>query len=264
MSQFLQAHKGSNQTNPFYAARRSRFSATLTNADIAGAVPRPSPVIRLPAIPKSASPVPRLTSLYPFDDAGQYGSRAYPGNCGGELIRDLLEFFKPQLVCDPMTGSGTCRDVCEQLRLPCVAWDIHQGVDACAAGGFAPPETFDFIWAHPPYWRQKLYSRDERDLSRAPTLPLFLDRYGTFLKNCASAVKPGGHVAILMGDYQDRELGLVPLTFHTKRLAFAAGLIQPHIDIVRFSHGATSSRKTYRTSFIPCLHDVCMVFRRRV
>ena len=30
-----------------------------------------------------------------------------------------------------MTGSGTSRDVCDELGIPCMAWDIHQGFDAC-------------------------------------------------------------------------------------------------------------------------------------
>jgi len=31
---------------------------------------------------------------------------------------------------------------------------------------------------------------------------------------------------------------------------------------LRFSHGASSSRKVYRSSFIPGLHDLCMVFEK--
>ena len=76
------------------------------------------------------------------------------------------------------------------------------------------------------------------------------------------AAKAAGKLAILMGDYCDREEGFVPLTFHTKRLAFTAGLRQCCTDIIRFSHGASSSRKVYRSSFIPGLHDTCMVFER--
>ena len=70
-------------------------------------------------------------------------------------------------------------------------------------------------------------------------------------------------LAILMGDYHDRQAGFVPLTFHTKRIAFELGLRQHGTDIIRFSHGASSSKKVYRTSFIPGLHDVCMIFERR-
>jgi hypothetical protein len=43
-------------------------------------------------------------------------------------------------------------------------------------------------------------------------------------------------------------------------LAFDAGLRQHCTDIVRFSHGASSAKKTYRSSFIPGLHDICSIF----
>lgn len=218
---------------------------------------------RLPVAPLNASPVPHLTSLYHFSRAGNYGSRSYPGNCGGNLIRDLLLYFQPQRVFDPMTGSGTCADVCKELGITCLSLDIRDGFDATDANGFrALPTGFDFIWAHPPYWRQKLYTESERDLSRAPTLAAFLKGYEALIGNCAGALSQGGKFAILMGDYCDRETGFVPLTFHTKQLALAAGLRQHCTDIIRFSHGASSSRKTYRSSFIPGLHDTCMVFEK--
>ena len=51
---------------------------------------RATGVRQLPRTPKNASPVPHLTSLYHFSRAGEYGDRTYPGNCGGNLIKDLL------------------------------------------------------------------------------------------------------------------------------------------------------------------------------
>jgi hypothetical protein len=241
-----------NAVNPFYAATLPKRSVAIPQARYA----------KLPLAPVNASPVPHLTSLYHFDRAGEYGDRSYPGNCGGNLIKDLIRYFKPSLVCDPMAGSGTCRDVCEELSIPCMSWDIHGGFDACDPTHFAARDTFDFIWAHPAYWRMKLYADDPRDLSRAPTLEDFLRRYGQFIRNAAKALKQGGKLAILMGDYNDREAGFVPLTFYTKHLAFNAGLSQNCTDIIRFSHGASSGNKVYRTSFIPGLHDTCMVFER--
>jgi len=220
---------------------------------------------KVPECPRNASPVPHLTSLYHFHKAGPYGRRDYPGNCGGNLIRDLLRYFEPRSVFDPMTGSGTCADVCRELALPCLSLDIHQGVDAADPRGFtgiAGGEGFDFIWAHPPYWRMKLYTEDLRDLSRAPTLKAFAERYGQFIRNCADVLAPQGKLAILMGDYTDREQGFVPLTYLTKEIAFASGLRQHCTDIIRFSHGASSSRKVYRSRFIPGLHDTCMIFEK--
>lgn len=248
--------------NPHYAARLLRRLAPAKKAE---ATQRPGvQYARLPAAPVTASPVPHLTSLYHFDRAGEYGDRAWPGNCGGNLIKDLLLFFQPGLVFDPMSGSGTCGDVCKELGIACMSWDIHEGLDACTSDphGFAADEMFDFIWAHPPYWRMKLYADDPRDLSRSPTLEHFLARYRQFIRNARRTLKPGGKLAILMGDYSDREAGFVPLVYHTKRLAFECGLRQPCTDIIRFSHGASSSKKVYRTSFIPGLHDVCMIFEK--
>jgi hypothetical protein len=241
----------SSIVNPFFAARRRRMSTA----------PAPKQVryARLPKPPVTGSPVPHLTSLYHFHRAGEYGDRAYPGNCGGNLIADLLRFFKARSVFDPMTGSGTCRDVCREMGIYCYSSDLHGGVDACDASLF-PRECFEFAWIHPPYWRQKLYSSDSRDLSRTPALDAFLERYRLLIENCAGSLVAGGKLAILMGDYSDREAGFVPLTHHTKRLAFELGLRQHCTDIIRFSHGASSSRKVYRSSFIPGLHDVCMVF----
>ena len=245
--------------NPFYAARVRRTPATR----IRRPANRPTRYARLPESPVNGSPVPWLTSLYHFAEPGPYGDRRYPGNCPGILIKDLLLYFRPASVYDPMTGSGTCGDVCRELAIPCRSHDLKTGFDACDPASHPRHERFDFCWIHPPYWRMKVYSSDPRDLSTAPTLDVFLDGYARLIANCMRTLNPGGILAILMGDYSDRRVGFVPLTFHTKRIAFELGLRQPCTDIVRFSHGASSSRKVYRRAFIPGLHDVCMVFQER-
>lgn len=253
-------HHRSKVVNPFFATNIKTTPPSLDRS------PRAPVYARLPMAPVNASPVPHLTSLYHFHRAGDYGDRRYPGNCGGNLIRDLLRFCNARSVFDPMQGSGTCADVCRELQISCKSVDIHMGFDAADPHGFseiAPPQGFDFIWAHPPYWRQKLYANDPRDLSRAPTLDAFLTLYRQFIRNCTDVLAPRGKFAVLMGDYSDREAGFVPLVYHTKRLAFEAGLSQAFTDIIRFSHGASSGRKVYRSSFIPGLHDVCMVFTQK-
>lgn len=233
--------------NPFYSARVQPPTVTM---------------VKLPVIPRNNSPVPHLTSLYHNAIAGNYGDRSYPGNCGGNLIKDLLSFYRPVSVFDPMTGSGTCRDVCEELDIPCKSTDLRQGFDATDAVLYQGLGLFDFIWAHPPYWRQKIYSDSPNDLSQCKSLACFSAKYRSFIGNCVDVLAPGGKLAILMGDYHDREVGFVPLTFYTKQIAFECGLQQACTDIVRFSHGATSSRKIYRSSLIPALHDMCMVFTK--
>jgi len=254
--------------NPFLAARCFRQGTAAIRQQTE---PRPvhsaeaeQPVYaKLPRAPRNASPVPHLTSLYHNDEAGPYGDRGYPGNCSGNLIKDILRYFKPFAVFDPMTGSGTCRDVCKELGMYCWSSDLREGFDACDATRF-PRGCFDLCWLHPPYWRQKLYnSADDRCLSRAPTLDAFLGRYRLLIANCAAALAPGGKLAILMGDYSDRQAGFVPLVYWTKRLSFEAGLRQCATDIIRFCHGASSSRKVYASAFIPGLHDVLSIFEKQ-
>jgi hypothetical protein len=238
--------------NPHYAAR---IAQSLRRAQA-----EPMVYAKLPKAPRNASPVPELTSLYHNSEPGPYGDRRYPGNCSGNLIRDLLRFFQPRSVYDPMTGSGTCRDVCAELGITCWSNDLREGFDACDLG--SPEDSFDFAWLHPPYWRQKRYTDDPRDLSRAATLDAFLTRYEQLLARTTAVLTPGGKLAVLMGDYCDREAGFVPLVYFTKLLAFRIGLRQHCTDIVRFSHGASSARKVYRSSFIPGLHDVLVVFEK--
>ncbi len=238
--------------NPFYSKVKPKLSTKTVNLPV---------YAKLPNAPVNRSPVPHLTSLYHFASAGNYGDRNYPGNCGGNLIRDLLRFFQSKRVLDPMTGSGTCRDVCRELSVDCWSSDMHEGIDACQPGQF-PQNHFDFVWIHPPYWRQKLYTNDPRDLSQSPTLESFLTRYELLVKNCVDALADNGKLAILMGDYYERAHGYIPLVYWTKHFAMQAGLQQHCTDIIRFSHGASSSKKTYSGSFIPGLHDVCMIFEK--
>jgi hypothetical protein len=161
---------------------------------------------------------------------------------------------RTRTVFDPMTGSGTASDVCRELGIVCRAGDIHQGFDACDPAAFAAAESFDFIWAHPPYWRMKLYADDPRDLSRSPTLDHFLQRYGQFIRNCAASLKAGGKLAILMGDYNDRDAGQVPLVFHTKRLAFDAGLP----STAPTSSGSATATAARRRSIAAASSPACM------
>ena len=219
-------------------------------------------IVQLPVAPRNGSPVPHLRSIHSAVRRGEYGSPKYPGNCGGHLIRDLLRYFKPERVFDPMTGSGTCRDVCGELGIEFFSGDIRTGFDCSNEEQVKTVGKFDFVWIHPPYWRMKVYSDNPRDLSTASDLESFLTGLGRVIRNCRDALLPGGKMAILMGDYTDRECGFVPLTYYTKRLCFEAGLKQTCTEIVRFQHGNSSSKKTYTSSFIPGLHDICLVVRK--
>src|SRR5262249_28091249 len=54
----------------------------------------------------------------------------------------------------------------------------------------------------------------------------------------------------------------MPLTYLTMTAALEEGLWPSCTDIVRLQHGNRSSAKAYKSSFIPGLHDVCLVLER--
>ena len=84
--------------NPFYAARFSHLTDSATE-------PRQIVYAKLPQAPINRSPVPELTSLYHNPEPEPYGDRRYPGNCSGYLIRDLLRYFSPRNVFDPLCAA---------------------------------------------------------------------------------------------------------------------------------------------------------------
>ena len=173
--------------NPFYAARNQRFAA-----------PRPreperpdKPVYaRLPRAPITGSPVPHLTSLYHFHRAGEYGDRELARQLRRQPDQGPADLLQARPGVRPDDGQRHRRATCARNSAsPAWPGTSIQGFDACDPKDFPPAEMFDFIWAHPPYWRQKLYADDPRDLSRTPTLEHFLRRYGQFIRNCRNALK---------------------------------------------------------------------------
>lgn len=219
--------------------------------------------VPLPPIPRTASPVPSLTSIHATEGRGPYGNAGYRGNCSGLLIRDLLRYYRPKRVLDPMTGGGTCRDVCRELDIECYAADLRTGFDALERLAYSGLGVFDFIWMHPPYWKMIRYSDNPRCLSNAATLDDFDRRLRQVIANCQSVLSERGILAVLIGDGKD-ETGYWGLPFRVLWLAAAENLWLAAPEIIRFQHGATSSIRQYQTSFIPRLHDVCIVLKKRV
>jgi hypothetical protein len=193
---------------------------------------------------------------------GKYGDPTYRGNCSGLLVRDLLRYFQPKSVLDPMAGGETCRDVCHELSIACKSFDLRSGFDATDVKKFSDLGVFDFVWLHPPYWKMIRWSDDPRCLANCRTLDEFLARLRIVIRNCVSVLNSGGKIAILIGDLR-HEGRYLALPFHTMDLAVAEGLCLAAPEIIRFSHGTTSAATRYNFSFIPRLHDVCLVLRRQ-
>lgn len=216
------------------------------------------------SIPKTGSPVPNLCSIHAIDDRGKFGDSQYRGNCSGELIRDVLKYFAPNSCLDPMEGSGTCRDACDDLGIEYDGFDLREGIDALFSGNFTWCDNrFEFVWLHPPYWDMIVYNDNTQCLSQCRSLDRYLLNLSTVIKNCLTVLESKGHLAILIGDITRRGK-CFQLPFELWRLATEQhGLRLAAPEIIRFQHGASSSKREYTHSFIPRIHDVLMVFQRQ-
>lgn len=211
-------------------------------------------------IPESTTPAPTLCSIHAEEGRGEYGDAAFRGNCSGLLIRDILKFFGPRNLCDPMQGSRTAGDVARSLGIPYQGFDLSTGFDAADPRSFDGLGGFDMVWLHPPYHDLIKYNDDPRCLSQCDSLSAFCTKLQAVIRNCSSVLTERGHLAILMGDIIRRGR-CYALPFHTWSIANAAGLELACPEIVRLSHGATSTAKRYHFPLIPRVHDVCFVLR---
>jgi len=140
--------------------------------------------------------------------------------------------------------------------------DIKLGQDAADPTCYANIEPVDFVWMHPPYWKMIRYNEDPNCLSNAESLDGFLDRMGQVIQNCRGVLNRNGKIAILIGGYSERGR-YQPLSQLIMAKAIEIGMWPATTEIIRFQHGNTSSRKSYQSSFIPGLHDTCMIFKER-
>jgi hypothetical protein len=79
------------------------------------------------------------------------------------------------------------------------------------------------------------------------------------LSNCKSVLNRHGKIAVLIGGYSDKGV-YQPLPQLLVAEAAKVGLRMAATEIIRLQYGNTSSSRTYRSSFIPGLHDQCLVF----
>jgi hypothetical protein len=206
-----------------------------------------------------------LASVVSYPGRGPWGNASYRGNCSGHLVKDLILRFNCQSVFDPAEGSGTVRDVVSGInkylrkdiyydgRDLKTGWDILTSV--------MPEKQFDLVWYHPPYWDIVRYSADQNDLSNCPTLEDFELKLNQSVRRLFGAVKPGGILAILIGD--KRKHGNYYPLFRT--LLINQGIGQLKAIIIKVQHNCMSDRKNYgyqNPFLIPIKHEYCLVYQK--
>lgn len=222
-------------------------------------------------------PLTGLTSIASYFARGKYGSNAWRGNCSGLLIKDLLEFYKPEIFGDLAVGSGTSIEVAKDLGYNTsntVFSDLNPkygGVDISDPDIDFP--LMDFIFFHPPYYvfpgsSMPVYSGkgadgkgmwgDEVNLhdgSRISSQMEFKKWFDQCNANLYRLLRKGGRMAILMGD--SRYKGQYYSMF--KNMDVFGDLEQV---IIKQQHNCLTDTIKYSGKFIPIEHEYLVVIRK--
>ena len=206
-----------------------------------------------------------LCSVVSYPDRGPWGDSKYRGNCSGHLIKDLVLRFRCRSVFDPSEGGGTARDVIDGINrylkkeIQYMGKDLKEGWDILESP--LPAIQFDFVWYHPPYWDIIRYSDNPKDLSNCPSLHDFEDKLKRSVERLSKAVRPGGIMAILIGD--KRKSGNYYALFRS--LLFNKQIGQLKAIIIKIQHNTLSNGIQYVSRnpfFIPIKHEYCLIFQR--
>ena len=224
-----------------------------------------------------------LSTLWDIGERAEYaGSKDFHGNCPPQVVEQCVLRLtkKGDVVLDPMAGSGTAMDVCNQLDRRCIAYDNKPPKwrnDIIRNDSRKIPlddNSVDMIFLHPPYWDMVHYTKDEdeekiADLSRASTLEEFLNMLKAVLLECFRVLRPNKYLCILLGD-RIKDGNFIPLCRKTANLSEEVGFTDCGYA-VKFTNGATSlmvkGQMIYAelayTENLKVEHDLAMFFRKK-
>lgn len=124
----------------------------------------------------------------------------------------------------------------------------------------------DLIVTHPPYANIIEYTREEEteegDLSRTKSISEFISEMEKVAKEFYRVLKPGKHVAILVGDTRKHK-HYVPIAYKIMRKFLDIGFILRE-DIIKLQHNmvGTISWKEKENDFYLIAHEHLFVFRK--
>jgi hypothetical protein len=208
-----------------------------------------------------------LTTLSSNFARGKYGKSSWRGNFSGLFLKSLLEHYKPEYVVDPMVGSGTTIDVCNELGIPHDCYDLNPKYGGFDALNDELPQSSPFIIWHPPYmafegsnmprysgveWGDKPHPSDGSHITDPIEFTKWLNRISA---NLYTSLRNGGRMAILMGD--TRYKGQFYSMF--KAIDLYGTLDQV---IIKQQFNCFSDNIKYAGKFIPIQHEYCVIIRK--
>lgn len=209
-----------------------------------------------------------LTTIASYFARGRYGSNSWAGNFSGLLVRDLLEYYEPKFVIDGMVGSGTTKQVCDELGVNNLCLDLNPKWGGYDALNMELPCSADMIVWHPPYlafegsamprysgfeWGNAPHPSDGSHITDPSEFTKWLNKIQA---NFYQSLRKGGRLAIVCGDsrYRGRFFSMF------KSMDLYGTLEQ---IIIKEQHNVISSNTNYGgAKFIPIAHEYLIIIRK--
>jgi len=215
-----------------------------------------------------------LSSVWMFGNREQgYGSHIFHGNCIPQVVKQCVLRYskKNDVVLDSMSGSGTTKDVCKELKRKCLAYDLNPKRNdikkADAANLPVKNKSISMIFLHLPYLDMVRYSNKKQDLSNMKLDKFYMKLNNIFLES-KRVLKNKGHVCVLIGD-KIRDGKKIPLCFETYNI------LKSHFEYKDYAVKVTQNSKSFvnksrvvlaETSWNNLLkpnHDILFVFQNK-
>ncbi len=195
-----------------------------------------------------------LKSVVSYSQRGPWGDTKFPGNTSGYLLVDLIDYYQPKSILDPMEGSGTTGDVAFDMGdIPYMGLDLHSGFDLI---GDEVEGKYDLIFWHPPYHDVIDYEIDHpNNLSRCPSLSDYSDKLQLCMAKLVNHLAQEGHLCILCSD--PRRDGIIQ-PIHSAIVSFNLAIL--YAFLVKLIEGRSRYFDYGNAPFIPIVHEYVLIF----
>ena len=170
---------------------------------------------------------PKLSDYWMFTKRDPRLGVDYEGNLPGQQIMNIIYRYSKQgdLVVDPMAGGGTTVDACLVMNRKCRAYDIdptkseRKDIKQHDAREELPPraEGCDLIILAPPYYKKKEEEYECGEFTE--DRDTFIGNIGKVALSCFNALRKGGYLAFVYGqyiDYENEENSILGCHLHKK------------------------------------------------
>lgn len=209
-----------------------------------------------------------MKSILSYPSRGPYGKASYRGNCTGYIIKDLLNYYKPQNFLECFAGGGTGYDVAKELGYTennSIHLDLNNKFGNFNLLSDELPRGADFVFSHPPYWNIIKYSGSgnvwgnsphKDDLSHVDDYAKFIQLLNKINKKIYKSMRLGGRHALLIGDIRRRGKYYSII----KDMEWY-GELDAHL--IKTQHNTRSGTKVYyNNNFIPIAHEHLLIFKK--